>query len=191
MDTRNVVDKYKHVPNAKIKEELDADRFNYAVICSNVGNNFNVGSILRCANAFGAKQFGLHGKGKYDRRSTVGTHKYIDVLKFPSLYELREFAWQMDTIVIGVEQTPSSAPYNEFDWIDYISSNLKIVLLFGSEDNGLSDSEMRVCDHLVSIPQYGSVRSINVACAASIIMSHLATQFNTHRLTRSFNQTEI
>ena len=45
-----------------------------------------------------------------------------------------------------------------------------IALVLGSEDTGVSPENLRICSHLVSIPQFGSIGSLNVSVAAGIII---------------------
>ena len=45
-----------------------------------------------------------------------------------------------------------------------------MILLMGSEQKGLSNNLLEMCEDLVTIPMIGSVDSLNLACAASIIL---------------------
>jgi 23S rRNA (guanosine2251-2'-O)-methyltransferase len=51
-----------------------------------------------------------------------------------------------------------------------------VALVLGSEGFGISRLVKEKCDFVVSIPLYGSVNSMNVSCAASVIMSEIARQ---------------
>ena len=173
LDNRNILDKYKHQTNVEILEDLDKRRFNYSVVCNNLCNDFNIGSVVRNANAFLAKEIIMYGRRKYDKRSTVGTHNYTHFHHCKDRQELRKYVWQENNLVVGVEDVPSAHNYQDFDW-DCIKK-YHVVLMFGNEDNGLDEEDQALCDAFVKIPQYGSVRSINVACASAIIMSHITT----------------
>src|SRR5690606_26437035 len=45
-----------------------------------------------------------------------------------------------------------------------------LVLVMGSEDEGISDSVLRMADELVRIPMAGSIGSLNVSVAAGIVL---------------------
>ena len=45
-----------------------------------------------------------------------------------------------------------------------------MILLMGSEQKGLSKELVEMCEGLVTIPMTGSVDSLNLACAASIVL---------------------
>ncbi len=52
-------------------------------------------------------------------------------------------------------------------------------IVLGSEGFGVSRLVKEKCDFVVSIPLYGSVNSMNVSCAAAVIMAEVAKQRNT------------
>lgn len=45
-----------------------------------------------------------------------------------------------------------------------------IAIVMGAEDSGISKEALKLCDHLVSIPQLGSIASLNVSVAAGILL---------------------
>ena len=54
------------------------------------------------------------------------------------------------------------------------SGNVAIVL--GSEGFGISRLVREKCDFITSIPLYGNVNSMNVSCAAAVILTEVARQ---------------
>lgn len=52
----------------------------------------------------------------------------------------------------------------------------KQVLVFGSEKSGISDKILKICDELLIIPGSGHVESLNVACAASVVLGESLRQ---------------
>ena len=49
-------------------------------------------------------------------------------------------------------------------------------LVMGSEGFGISRLVKEKCDFVVSIPLYGNVNSMNVSCAAAVLMTDIARQ---------------
>ena len=43
-------------------------------------------------------------------------------------------------------------------------------MLFGEEGTGLTDKALKIADYCIEIPQYGSVRSLNVGTSSGILM---------------------
>jgi tRNA G18 (ribose-2'-O)-methylase SpoU len=159
MDTRNVIDYYKYWTTDAIKADLDLKRHDFTILISNQFHDFNIGTVLRCANAFLAKEVVIWGRKKYDRRGTVGMHHYEN-LRHVSFTEELSF----DCPVIGVDNVTEAVPVEDFQWPK------KCVLAFGQEDVGLPEEFKAICETYVYIKQYGSVRSLNVGVASGIIM---------------------
>ena len=49
-------------------------------------------------------------------------------------------------------------------------------IVLGSEGDGISRLVKEKCDFTVSIPLYGRVNSMNVSCAAAVILAEVAKQ---------------
>ena len=69
-DTRNLVDKFKGLPNEAVVAELDKSRTSLEVAIENLSHDFNIGTIVRNANAFNVARVHIIGKRKYNRRHT-------------------------------------------------------------------------------------------------------------------------
>jgi tRNA G18 (ribose-2'-O)-methylase SpoU len=132
--------------------------------------DFNISTLIRNANAFNAKKVYYLGKKKYDRRGTVGTHHYVDLtylgMSHRSLVELKNEY----TIVAIDNDVPNTHKLGEFDWNILEKPPL---MAFGEEGVGLTDEMLKIADYCIEIPQYGSVRSLNVGTSSGIVMYDL------------------
>ena len=54
--------------------------------------------------------------------------------------------------------------------LDDADLNGPLVLVMGSEDEGISDAVIRMADDLVNIPMAGSIGSLNVSVATGIVL---------------------
>lgn len=160
-DPRNVDDRYKYWTEDAIKADLRTHYHNFSVLITNKFNDFNIGSVIRNANAFCAKEVIIYGSRQYDRRGTVGSHLYID-LKCVKFVEQLDFT---GSVVVGVDNLEQAVPVETFEW-----PKEHVVLAFGQEGTGLTEDIIALCQHMVYIKQYGSVRSLNVGCASAITM---------------------
>ena len=61
METRNIIDHYHYWATDAIKANLDTKRGNYSIVCCNIGNDFNIATVIRNANAFLAKEVIIYG----------------------------------------------------------------------------------------------------------------------------------
>jgi tRNA G18 (ribose-2'-O)-methylase SpoU len=162
-DDRNVIDYYKYWTVDAIRADLDTKRNNFSVLISNEFNDFNIGAIIRNSNAFLAKEVIILGKKSYDRRGTVGTHNYEN-MKYVRFIE--ELSLPENSLIVGVDNIDNAEVIDNFIY----PSDRHVVLAFGQEQIGLSDSIKAICHNFVYIRQFGSVRSLNVGVASGIAM---------------------
>lgn len=166
LDKRNVLDKFKGWTEDLIRDEISKEVFPYAVLMENLIGDFNIGTVIRSANALGASKVYYTGNRKWDRRGAVGAHNYTMVEYVEDISVLRN-----DYSLIGLENCEGSNDMRKFKWPK------KSLMIVGEEGRGLSDGILELCDHVVSIPQFGSVRSFNAATASSIAMYDYVTKF--------------
>lgn len=170
-DERNVQDSFKGIPTDKIKKILKEKAFPYAVLMEQWLGDFNISTLVRNANAFGAQEVFYLGKKRWDRRGAVGTHHYTDVNYLNSLEDLKNLKEIYPTF-IGIDNVPSSKSITNFVWPK------DSLLIFGEESQGITEPVLDLCDHLIAIPQYGSVRSLNAGTASGIAMYDLTNKYN-------------
>ena len=163
-DRRNVVDRYRYWRLEAIVEDLDARRHPFHIAIENLEHDFNIGSIVRTANAFLTREVHIVGRRRWNRRGAMVTDKYQHIRHHESVGELAKWCRENELPIIGLDNIPASVPLEQFDLPE------ACVLFFGKEGAGLSDEAQRACTATVSITQYGSTRSINVGAAAAIAM---------------------
>ena len=163
-DTRNLVDKYKGLSNEVIKDDLAAHAFAYHIAIENYQHDFNIGTIVRNANAFNAAGVHVVGERKWNRRGAMVTDKYLQLFHHPTVEAFSLWARTQALDVIGVDNLPGS--------VELAQTNLpqRAVLVFGQEGPGLSEAMQMVCTQIVAIEQFGSTRSVNVGVASGIAM---------------------
>lgn len=167
-DNRNVIDYFKYWTVDAIKTNLDSKRHNFSILISNKFRDFNLGSVIRNSNAFLAKEVLIYGRRAYDKRAAVGTHVYENISHIKHIEELN-FG---DSLVIGIDNIEGAKPIESFEF----PRDRHVVLAFGQEDVGLPEEILNICNELIYIKQYGSVRSLNVGCASSIVMFEYCRQ---------------
>ena len=163
-DRRNVVDEYRYWKLESIVADLDAKRNPFHVAIENLEHDFNIGSIVRTANAFLAKEVHIVGRRRWNRRGAMVTDRYQHIRHHDSVEALASWCAEKSLPIIGLDNIAGSVPLEEFDLPE------ACVLFFGQEGTGLAPEAIDACDAVVSIAQYGSTRSINVGAAAAIAM---------------------
>lgn len=162
-DKRNVIDEFKGLSCDRVRSLYDERSLPLIVAVESLKGTLNLGVLIRSSNAFGASRVIYFGRKKRDRRSEVGAAHH-----FPVEYRDLDYLHMLanNYLIVGVENNvPNTVNYSNFVYPK------KTVLLMGSEECGLSDEAKAVCDVFVTIPQIGSVRSLNCSVAGSIIIA--------------------
>lgn len=163
-DRRNVVDAYRYWRREAIVADLDRRRHPFHVAIENWEHDFNIGTVVRNANAFLAAAVHIVGRRRWNRRGAMVTDRYQHVHQHASIEDLLGWARPEALVVVAVDNLPGSEP------IEGVRLPERSLLLFGQEGPGLSDVARDAASHVVSISQFGSTRSINAGVASGIAM---------------------
>ena len=163
-DRRNVVDGYRYWRLDAIVADLDLRRHPFHVAIENFNHDFNIGSVVRTANAFLAKEVHVVGRRRWNRRGAMVTDRYQHIRHHIDADDLCEWSSAQGLPLIGIDNLPGSVP------IEKAQLPRECVLLFGQEGEGLSAGARANCSVVLSISQFGSTRSINAGAAAAIAM---------------------
>jgi tRNA G18 (ribose-2'-O)-methylase SpoU len=163
-DRRNVVDEYRYWTLEAIVADLDTRRHPFHVAIENFSHDFNIGSVIRTANAFLAQEVHIVGRRRWNRRGAMVTDRYQHVRHHEDPAALAAWAAERDLSIIGIDNLPGAVP------IETADLPRDCVLLFGQEGEGLSEASRAQCSSILSIAQFGSTRSINAGAAGAIAM---------------------
>lgn len=163
-DTRNLVNKYKGWSNEAVKADLAANAFPYHIAIENYQHDFNIGTIVRNANAFNVAGVHIVGKRKWNRRGAMVTDKYLQLYHHETPPNLAMWAKEYDLSLVGIDNIPGSVNLHSVELPE------QAMLVFGQEGPGLSEEMQAVCQQIVAIEQFGSTRSVNVGVASGIIL---------------------
>jgi tRNA G18 (ribose-2'-O)-methylase SpoU len=161
-DTRNVIDGYKGQPMETIVRDLDTHGVSLEIAVENLARDFNMGTIVRSANAFGVRHIHIIGRRQWNKRGAMMTDKYLHLHYYPDIEAF--FAAMVGRTVVAVDNVAGSRSLTETVFDD------TTVLVFGSEGDGLSEVLLAGAHHIVAIEQFGSTRSLNVGVAAGVVM---------------------
>jgi tRNA G18 (ribose-2'-O)-methylase SpoU len=166
----NVINKYKTWEVDLIRADVKANTLPYAVCMINLEHDFNFGTLIRNANAFGVRDvFYVSDSKKWDRRGAVGTHHYTDIHHLKTIEDL--MLYRDAYTFVAIESHKKSVPLSTFQWPK------NPMLIFGSESEGIPNRFIQGCQHVVEIPMLGSVRSLNVGTCSGIVMNDFVTKF--------------
>lgn len=172
-DRRNVLDCYRYWTVEAIREDLDRKgRHGFEVAVENWTHDFNLGSMVRTANAFAANRVYIVGPHKWNRKGSLMTELYQHVEHRASIDELIK-DWRdnnPNSRVIALDIIPGAVPIETYTFPEHC------LMLFGAEGPGLSQKALELADDVVYISQFGSVRSINAGAAAAVAMHSWVAQ---------------
>jgi tRNA G18 (ribose-2'-O)-methylase SpoU len=163
-DRRNVVDRYRYWSVEAIVADLDTRRHDFHVAIENWQHDFNIGTIVRSANAFLAAEVHIVGRKRWNRRGAMVTDRYQHVRHHATPADLAAYLHEIGVRLMGVDNLPGSEHLETWDM------PRRVCFLFGQEGPGLSEEARAVCDGTFGIAQFGSTRSINASAAAAIAM---------------------
>lgn len=163
-DRRNVADRYRYWRLEAIVADLDARRHPFHVAVENWRHDFNIGAVVRNANAFLARAVHVVGERRWNRRGAMMTEVYQHVHLHATIDALAAWAASERLPLVGVDNLPGAEP------IDRAPLPRACVLLFGQEGEGLSSAARAAVQSVLSIPQWGSTRSINAGAASAVAM---------------------
>lgn len=163
-DSRNVTDEFKNIPHEEIVMTLDERGVELEIAIENLERDFNMGTIVRSANAFGIRRVHVIGRKQWNKRGAMATDKYLHVEYHSSVVEFMQKMHQDKRKVIAVDNVDGATDLSK------ATLPKRCVLVFGAEGSGLSEEMLHSAEVTVAIEQLGSTRSINVGVAAGIVM---------------------
>ena len=161
-DSRNVTDEFKGRDHKEIVDELDRRGVSLEIAIENLQRDFNMGTIVRSANAFGVRTVHVVGRKQWNKRGAMMTDKYLNVVYHQSVTDFAKAVTPRQ--IIAVDNVSAARDIRD------VTKSQGSVLVFGAEGPGLSEEMLSAADMVVAIPQKGSTRSLNVGVAAGVAM---------------------
>lgn len=162
-DRRNVVDKYRYWTNQAIKDDLASRATSLEIAIENLGHDFNIGTVVRNANAFNVRRVHIIGRKQWNKRGAMVTNRYLDVVHHPDVASFLQDV-PADYHLLAIDNQAGAQDLAQTDLPK------KSLLIFGSESDGISAELLAQAETMIQIEQLGSTRSVNVGVASGIAM---------------------
>ena len=148
------------------------------LVLDNLRSTYNVGSLIRTAEALGVEHIyfcGLTGTPDNSKvtRTSLGTDNWIKWSYFESTAECIEQLKNAGTTIYTLETEDSAEQLSEVG----LASHCAIVL--GNERYGVSEQVMKLSDKLIQIPLRGRKNSLNVGVCGGIVLHHFSIILST------------
>lgn len=157
--------------NVALEDVLNSAKHNEKVlILDKVSDAGNLGTIIRCAVAFGVKNI-ICTKGTVDMympkviRSTMGAIYKLNIIyvDYDELKDIKCNLKELGYIFVGTDLSAKN-------YLDERKPKNKEIYILGNEANGISNEIRAMCDEFVKIKIEDSQESLNVAQASTILM---------------------
>ena len=155
--------------------ENDQKQFPITIVCDAIRTPENIGMCFRISESFGVQKIYFHENSpstenrivKKTARNTVNQIKHEVYTDFNKT--INQLKAEGNTI-IGIEITDKSINIQDFNF----QNHEKIVLLLGSERNGIENVDL--LDHTIAIPMFGRNSSMNVIHSLAITLYEVTNQ---------------
>ncbi len=146
------------------------------MVCDNVTNAPNIGSLFRIADAFGVEKLILCGEhiplGRKMAKTSRATEKVVTYEIQQSASEVIQNLKNENYQIISLEITTTSKPIHTFKF----SKKKPIALIIGDENFGVSEHILKISDTIIHIDMFGQNSSMNVVQATNIVLYEMTKQ---------------
>ncbi len=154
----------------KLRDVTSKRQLDLVVILENIHDAHNIGAIIRSCDAVGVQEvYVLYTDHKLrnshielGKRTSAGARKWVDVFLYRELEPCFARVRQKCAAIYGAHLDPAAKSLYSLDL------SQPVALVFGNEDQGLSEEVLSQTDGNFIIPQVGMVESLNVSVACAI-----------------------
>lgn len=148
----------------------------FVVLLDGLTDVRNFGAIARTCDCAGVDAIVIPERnsvsvGADAVKTSAGALHYIPVCREHSLSWAVRFLKDSGYKIYGASEKATQS----YIAPDYTTP---VAIVLGSEEKGISDEILRLCDGLVAIPEYGHINSLNVSVAAGIMIYEVVRQRN-------------
>lgn len=146
----------------------------FIVLLDGVTDVRNFGAIARTCECAGVDAIVIPAKGSVTVnadaiKTSAGALHILPVCKEKSINQAIRFLQESGIKVFAATEKAQSV-YTR------VAYDGPVAIVVGAEDTGVSMDNLRICDEMVKIPQYGTIGSLNVSVAASVMIYEVVRQ---------------
>ena len=134
----------------------------------------NFGAIARTCECAGVDAIVIPAKGSVSVnadaiKTSAGALHVLPVCKEKSINQAIRFLQQSGVKVYAASEKAAEN-------YTHIAYDGPTAIVMGAEDTGVSYENLRICDAMIKIPQFGTIGSLNVSVASSILIYEVVRQ---------------
>lgn len=157
-----------------VEEFKAADKLPLTVVLDNVRSQNNIGSVFRTSDAFRVERICLCGicstpPHRDIHKTALGAEESVTWSYHEETADCIRALKEEGYKIYAVEQVDDSIK------LDALPESLgeKVAVVFGNEVEGVQEELLPLCDGSIEIPQQGTKHSLNISCAAAIVLWEL------------------
>jgi 23S rRNA (guanosine2251-2'-O)-methyltransferase len=150
-----------------LEKITQSEKLPFLLLLDKITDVRNFGAIARTAECAGIDAIIVPAKGAAPlnidaMKTSAGALNYIPVCRVPNLKTAIYLIKNYDIKIVAT---------NEKSDKDYFTSDLSgaVAVILGSEESGISASNLELADETVRIPLCGNIDSLNVSAAAAVV----------------------
>ncbi len=146
----------------------------FIVLLDGVTDVRNFGAIARTCECAGVDAIVIPARGSVSVnadavKTSAGALHVLPVCREKSITQAIRFLQESGVKVFAATEKAA-------DLYTQVIFDGPVAIVMGAEDTGVSADNLRLCDGLVKIPQFGTIGSLNVSVAASILIYEVVRQ---------------
>ena len=157
-----------------VEEFRAAEKLPLTVVLDNVRSQNNIGSVFRTSDAFRVERICLCGicpppPHRDIHKTALGAEESVAWSYHEETADCLQALKQQGYRIYAVEQVDDSMK------LDALPERLgeRVAVVFGNEVEGVQEELLPLCDGSIEIPQQGTKHSLNISCAAAIVLWEL------------------
>ena len=146
------------------------------ILIDNVWDPHNASAVLRSCDGFGISKINLYYTynefpklKSMGKKSSASANKWLELNRIKNLDEFVSEKKKKGFVFIGAD-IQKSKNLTKFKFPE------KCIIVFGNENQGISEELKKQCDEFIFIPMAGFVRSFNISVSAGVILYELFRQ---------------
>ncbi|MBR3830550.1 MAG: 23S rRNA (guanosine(2251)-2'-O)-methyltransferase RlmB [Muribaculaceae bacterium] len=146
----------------------------FVVVLDGITDVRNFGAISRTCECVGANAIVIPERGSVTVnadavKTSAGALHYLPVCREKNVVSAIRFLKDNGYQIVAASEK-AQITYTQADYTG------PVAIVMGAEDTGISSEVLRLCDTMVSIPQFGNIGSLNVSVAAGVMMYEVVRQ---------------
>ena len=164
---------YYHVEDV-VPQLFDNGENPFIVVLDGVTDVRNFGAIARTCDCAGVSAIVIPDRESVSVnadavKTSAGALNYLPVCRESNLVKAVKLMRESGIMIVGTDDKTHTT-YTKADYTG------PVAIVLGAEDKGISPEIKKLCDTLVTIPEFGHINSLNVSVAGGIIIYEVVRQ---------------